>query len=185
MGVDLGQFSLDLDDALAELAAVAFELRLTGAAQADAADTLTRKVGPETGQSWQPVFELGQLNLQATLMCRRPAGEDIQDQGRAVNDLDVETPLQVALLGGREIAVDHDDVVAKILLTRLDLFQLALADVCAGQGVGELLGHRADNLDVDRLCQSGQLLERVGGLPGLPGLFDGDEQGVLDGTVGG
>jgi hypothetical protein len=32
MGVDIAQLALDLDDPLAELAAVAFELGLTGAA---------------------------------------------------------------------------------------------------------------------------------------------------------
>ena len=40
MGMDVGQLALDMDDPFAELAAVALELGLTGAAQTDAADTL-------------------------------------------------------------------------------------------------------------------------------------------------
>ena len=100
MGVDVAQLALDVDDPLAELAAVAFELGLTGAAQTDAADALPGEVGPETGQTRQPVFELGQLDLEAPLVRRRAAGEDIEDQRRAVDDLDVERALEVALLGG-------------------------------------------------------------------------------------
>jgi hypothetical protein len=50
--------------------------------------------------------------------------------------------------------------------------------------VGELLGDRPDDFDVDRLGQPGQLFERIGGGPGLSGALDGDEQGVLGGTVG-
>ena len=80
MGMDLGQLALDLDDPFAELAAVALELGLAGAAQTDAADTLAREVGPQTGQPRQPVFELGQLDLEAGLVRRRPAGEDVEDR---------------------------------------------------------------------------------------------------------
>jgi hypothetical protein len=115
----------------------------------------------------------------------RAAGKHIQDERGAIDDLDVKTPLQIALLGGREIAVDHHDVIIKIFLTGLDLFQLALADVGAGQRMGEFLGYGADNLDVDRLRESGQLFERVAGLPGLSRLLDGNEQRVLGRTVSG
>jgi hypothetical protein len=38
--MDIGQLPLDMDDPLAELAAVTLKLGLTGAAQTDAANTL-------------------------------------------------------------------------------------------------------------------------------------------------
>jgi hypothetical protein len=51
--------------------------------------------------------------------------------------------------------------------------------------MSELLGDRADDLDVDRLGQSGKFLERVGGSPGLRRALDGDQQRVLGRVVGG
>ena len=99
MGMDVTQLALDVDDPFAELAAVAFELGLTGTAQTDAADALAGEVSPEAGQPRQPVFELGQLDLEAPLVGRRAAGEDIENQSRPVDDLDVERALEVALLG--------------------------------------------------------------------------------------
>ena len=136
---------------LLELAAVALELGLAGAAQTDAADALPGEVGPETGQTRQPVFELSQLDLETPLVRRRAAGENVEDQSRAIDDFDVERALEVALLGGSEIVVNHDHVVADVVASGLDLLELPFADVGAGQGVRELLGHRAHDLDVDGL----------------------------------
>ena len=93
--------------------------------------------------------------------------------------------LEVALLGGGEIVVDHDHVVADVVAPGLDLLELALADVGAGQGVGELLGYRADDLDVDRFGQPRQLFQRIGGRPGLVLTLDGDQEGMFGWAVGG
>jgi hypothetical protein len=49
--------------------------------------------------------------------------------------------------------------------------------------VGELLGDGADDFDVDRLRQPGQLLQRIGRRPGLAWALDGDEEGVLGRSV--
>ena len=66
--VDVAQLALEVDDPFAQLAAVALKLGLTGAAQTDAADTLPGEVGPQAGQTRQPVFELGQLDLEPPLV---------------------------------------------------------------------------------------------------------------------
>src|SRR3712207_8869110 len=50
--------------------------------------------------------------------------------------------LEVALLGGAEIVVDHDHVVADVVSPRFDLLELSFANVGAGQGMRELLGDR-------------------------------------------
>jgi hypothetical protein len=157
--MDVAQLALDVDDPFAELAAVAFELGLTGTAQTDAADALAREVGPETGQPRQSVFELGQLDLEAPLVGRRTAGEDVENQARPVDDLHVERALEIALLGWSQIVVDHDDVVADVVAPGLDLLELPLADVGAGQGMGELLCYRANDLDVDGLCEPRQFFQ--------------------------
>ena len=86
-------------------------------------------------------------------MRRRAAGENVEDECRAVDDLDVEGTLEVALLGGAEIVIDHDDVVADIVTPGLDLLEFPFANVGAGQWMRELLGDRADNLDIDGLGQ--------------------------------
>jgi hypothetical protein len=115
----------------------------------------------------------------------RAAGEDIQNQRGSVDDHDVEGAFEVALLGRGEIVVDHDHVVRDVGAPLLDLFQLALADVGAGERVGESLRDRPDDLDVDGFGEAGQLFQRVGGRPGLTRPLDGDQERMLGGAVGG
>jgi hypothetical protein len=63
---------------------------------------------------------------------RRATGEDVEDQSRAIDHFDVERALEIALLGGSEIVVNHDHVVADIVAPGLDLLELPLADVGTG-----------------------------------------------------
>jgi hypothetical protein len=182
--VHLAQLALDVDDALAELAAVALELGLTGAAEADATDSLAGEVGPQTSQPRQPIFELGQFDLQAPFVGRGAAGEDVEDERSAVDDFDVQRALEIPLLGWCEVVIDHDDVVVNVGPPVLDFLELSLADVGASEGVGELLSDRADDLDVDGLGQAGELFQRIGGGPGLAGALDGDQERMLGGLVG-
>jgi hypothetical protein len=142
-------------------------------------------VGPEAGQTGQAVFELRQLDLEAPLVRRRATGEDIEDQSRAIDHFDVERALEVALLGGSQIVVNHDHVVADIVAPGLDLLELPFADVGAGQGMRELLGYRADDLDVDGFGEPCQLFQGVGGCPGLMLTLDGDQEGMFGWAVGG
>jgi hypothetical protein len=116
-------------------------------------------VGPHTGQPRQPVFELRQLDLEAPLVGLGPFGEDIENEGRAVDDLDIECFFEIALLGRRKLVVEDDQVIPQPLTLGLDLLELALADIRAGERMAQLLSDRADDLDVDRLGQARQLLE--------------------------
>ncbi len=184
MPVHLVELPFDERDPLLRLAAVGLELGLTGTAQADATDSLPGEVRPHPSQPRQAVLELGKLDLQAPLMGLRAAGKDIEDQRGAVDDHDIELTLEVALLGGAKLAVDQDDVVAERLAQLLDLLQLAFADVGAGVRVSELLRDRADDLDIDRLGQPRQLLERVSRCPLLLLLFDSNKQRLLGRALG-
>jgi len=56
----------------------------------------------------QHVVELGQFNLQPALTCSRPAGEDIENELRAVDDLDLQLFFQIALLRRRQILIEND-----------------------------------------------------------------------------
>ena len=118
-------------------------------------------------------------------MGRRAAGEDVENESGAIDDLDVERTLQVALLGWAEVVIDHDDVVADVVAAGLDLLELPLTDVGAGQGMRELLRYRADDLDVDGFGQPRQFFQRIGSRPGLILTLDGDQKGMFGWAVGG
>jgi hypothetical protein len=51
--------------------------------------------------------------------------------------------------------------------------------------MGELLGYRADDLDVDGFGEPCQLFQGVGGCPGLMLTLDGDQEGMFGWAVGG
>jgi hypothetical protein len=141
-------------------------------------------VGPHPGQARQAVLKLSEFDLQAPLVRLCPAGEDVEDERRAVDDHDVEFALEVALLGRAQLAVDHDDVVVERLPQLLDLRQLAFADVGPGVRVVDLLRDRTNHFDVDRLSEARQLFQRVGRHPVLILLFHGDEECLLGRALG-
>jgi hypothetical protein len=116
---------------------------------------------------------------------RRAAGENVEDECRTVDDLDVEGTLEVALLGGAEIVIDHDDVVADIVTPGLDLLEFPFANVGTGQGMRELLGDRAHDLNVDGFGQPCQLFQGIGCRPGLILTLDGDQEGLFSWAVSG
>jgi hypothetical protein len=58
-----------------------------------------------------------------------------------------------------EIVVDHDHVIVDVGAAILDFFQLALADVGAGQRVSELLRDGSYDLYVDGLGEASQLFQ--------------------------
>ncbi len=113
------------------------KLCFTGATDADptrgaagATAGLARKVRPGAGQPRQPVLVLRQLNLHRAFACAGMAGKDIEDQRRAVDDLDLlaQHLFQLALLAGREFVVKDDDIGAQLDDQQLELFELARAD---------------------------------------------------------
>ena len=93
-GIDLG---LEVVDARVDAASVDFELRLAGAARADAASE-AREHEALTSKARQVVLELCELDLQLALFCAGALREDVEDQRRAVDDLDAEHLLEVVLL---------------------------------------------------------------------------------------
>ena len=75
---------------MADELAVRLDLRLAGPARADpAAEPL--QMAPLARQARQEVLGLGQLHLEGPFPAPGVAREDIEDQRRAVDDLDVLT----------------------------------------------------------------------------------------------
>ena len=58
----------------------------------------------------QAIPELGEFDLQHALLGVGMLGEYVEYQGNAVHDIALERLLEVALLGGAEIVVEHDDI---------------------------------------------------------------------------
>ena len=120
--------------------AVGLELRLAGAARADAGPERARaaaealEVLPHAPHARQVVLELRELDLELALGAHGVLGEDVEDQLRAVDDARVERVLERALLRGVELVVDEQHLRAGVAVRLLQLLELALADVRARIG---------------------------------------------------
>ena len=109
------QALLQLLDALADEAAIQFQLRLARTAQADAAAALPLQVGPAAHQARGHVPVLGQLHLQLAFEGAGALGEDVQDEAGAIQHPAAQELLQVAFLAGAEGVVDQHQIGAERL----------------------------------------------------------------------
>ncbi len=108
-------------------APVGFEFGFAGTAGADAAAQPGHRRAV-AGQPRQQIVQLRQLHLQLAFSRAGAARENIQDQLRPVEHLDVQRFFQIALLRGRQLAVeDHRGRFVELDL-RLQLFHFAGAD---------------------------------------------------------
>ena len=106
------------------------ELRLAGAARADAAAE-PLEVLPHPAHARQVVLELRELDLELALGADGVLREDVEDQLRPVDDARLERVLEVALLRRLELVVDDQRLRAEPRERLLQLLDLALADVGA------------------------------------------------------
>src|SRR6185295_19995429 len=119
---------LHLGDARADDTTVRLELALTRTARPDAA-LRAGEVRPQARQPWQLVFELRELDLEASFVGLRVEREDIEDQPAAVDDLDAQELFERPLLRRRELVVSDEDVEARLASGRRQFLGFALADV--------------------------------------------------------
>ena len=103
---------------------------------------------------------LGELDLEASFARLGALGEDIDDEGGAVDDLHVGRLLDDALLRGGELVVEDDDLGAAVAGRLRDLFQLAASEIGVG-ALGEALAEDADDLCTGGPGELGELVERV------------------------
>ena len=137
------------------MAAVGLDLGLTGTSGADAASE-TGHLDAFSRQTRQQVFELRQLDLQLALLGARTQREDVKNQGGAVNDAHIGVVFDVLDLGGRQLAVHHDEVKLLRFADLFDLLELARADEGRAFGALQLLGHgegRLRSRGLDKLLQ--------------------------------
>ncbi len=105
-------------------------LALAEAAPDPASGLLAHQVAPHAAQARQYVLELGELDLEAALVRLGVHAKDVEDEGRAVDDLDglADEALEVCLLRGRELVVEYDHVCIEGMDGRDEFLDLALAD---------------------------------------------------------
>ena len=158
------EVAFDGVNALVNAAAVGFQFGFARAARADAG-AQPRHGRAVSRQSRQQVVQLREFHLQLAFPGSRPAREDVQDQLRPVEHLHVQRPLQIALLGGRQLAVeDHHSGVVQVD-QRLQLFDFAGADlggrIHLRARLNLALGHARARRDGER-CQFGERIFRAG-----------------------
>ncbi len=153
-------------DPVAGQPAVGLELRLAGAARADAAAEAL-EVLPHAAHAGQVVVELRELDLELPLGGHRVLGEDVEDQLRPVDHARVEGVLEEALLRRVELVVDDQALGLELLEALLDLLELPLADVRALRGTGAVLHRPADGDHAGRARELLDLGELLGGIDAL------------------
>ena len=77
----------------------------------------------------QPVAQQGQLDLGFALLAVGVLPEDVEDDGGAVDGRASQQLLQIELLGGGELVVEHDGVHVQLLGQLADLGDLPAAEV--------------------------------------------------------
>ena len=112
------------------------------------------------GKARQQVIELGEFHLQLAFAAARMAGENIEDQLRAVDDAAVHAALQVALLHRSQIAVEDNQRGLVRVRLGANLIEFAAAD--DGGRVHGLahLQHAAGDHGAGAARQFGKFFER-------------------------
>ena len=155
----LGKLFLQRGDPPPDVPAVGFELAFARAARADAAAQPGERA-PQPRESGQPVAQLRQLDLQFPLGGDGPLGEDVEDEGGAVDDRHAARVLDVAHLRRGELAVEDDEVRAVPLAEFRDLRKPPAADHRGRVEAAPLLEHLGSGL---RAGGYGKLLKLVEG----------------------
>src|SRR5699024_8157051 len=167
-GTHVPELTAQLGDLVVDTAAVGLDLGLTGTTQTHATVTSAsglpgQRVTP-AAQSWQQVVELGEFDLGLALAASGVLGEDVQDEGGAVDDLDIHHVLQLDQLARGEFPVADDGVGTGRGDDVTEFGGLALTDVGGRVRFGAALGESFQDQSACGFGQGCELGERVGGL---------------------
>ena len=105
------------------------------------------------------VLELGEFDLEFALARAGALGEDVQNEGGAVQDFEVEDPLEVAALGGGQLVVEDDGIDIRLVAERREFIGFAFADVGARAQLGQLLNTVGHHLRPGAGGQLGELIQ--------------------------
>ena len=105
------------------------------------------------------MLQLRQLDLELAFPSASALGEDIEDEGRPIQDLAVEDFLQVAALGGSQFIIKNDRVDVGPVAEFGEFIGFAFADESAGAGSSQLLKTIADDLGSGCHSQFGKFVQ--------------------------
>ena len=152
-------------DALARAAAVLLQLGLAGAAAADAAGQAAHH-RVLLVQARQPVTELRQLDLQLAVPALRALREDVEDQHRPIDDLQIGEVRDRVRLDRVQVGIEDQHVGVELHRPDQHLFQLAAPDQVFRIGLGTALFEDAHHAHARRAAQLLELVDlplRAGG----------------------
>ena len=175
--VDFGKPLLEQAHAVEDDATVHFELCLAWPAQshrafaaaATRAAALTFEVSPKALQAGEHIPVLCQLDLCLGIGRLSAHGKDVEDERRAVQNLDFQLAFDVSELLGGEFIVedDHGDFSLGVFFCfdeGADFLELAYAEIGDAVGAVHALCEASDGLCPGRLGQELQFVEVLGGL---------------------
>ncbi len=108
-------------------------------------------------------------------MRARPSGEDVENQGSAVDDQHAQLFLDVALLAWAQFVIEEYDRRTRRPPQLREFFQLALAEERARMWLVELLRQAGHRLHIGCFGELLQLVERVLDLPRTVRRIDTDQ----------
>ena len=145
-------------DALADQAAVGFELRFARAAQADTA-LLALEVSPRADQPRRQILQLREFDLQLAFVAAGALREDIENEAGAVDHAPIQRLLQIALLRGRERVIEDDEFDVVRLAREAQFFDLAAADEHLGIGARPAAGEGDGGIGARTLREQAEFFE--------------------------
>jgi hypothetical protein len=117
--------------------------------RADAA-ALALQMGPAAHQPALLVDQMRQLDLQAAFPRLRALSENLEDESGPVDDLDLPSALEIALLDRRQRVIDNDELRVLGLDDAAQLLNFPFAE--QGAGLGGRHGYDAALTDVEADC---------------------------------
>ena len=160
------ELGLELVDSSNETTPVDFKLRLARAARSDArcprrhAARLLGQLRAFPAESRQPVLQQRELDLGLAFLAVRVLSEDVEDHGGAIDGRSPEQLLEVELLRGRELVVEHNRVRVDRQRDIAQFVDLALTDVRGRVRSLATLHHPRDLVGTGGVNELRQLIER-------------------------
>ena len=158
MAADVAQPALQAVDAAQQAASVHLQLGLAGTSRADSPRLLAQPVAG-AAQPRQPVPQLRQLHLHLALHAGGVLGEYVQDDRRPVDRRPAQHPLEIALLGGTQLVVEHHGVGIAVIGDIADLLRLARSHVGGRVGAVPALHHPLHRIGPGRVHEASQFLQ--------------------------
>ena len=166
--LDLLDFVLKARDALADQAAIGFDLGFAGTAHEPETAALALQMGPRPHQAAALIIQMRQFDLQRAFLGLGAAAEDFEDQPGAVEDLGVPGLLEIALLDRRQRAIHHHQFDLVPGDEPDDLLDLALAEIGRGPDLADRRDQRLRDRQIDGARQTDGFLEpRLGIADGM------------------